>query len=160
MRPAFIFCFFVLFTSPAVSKPKAVPAFPGAEGFGANTPGGRGGKVMLVTNLNDSGPGSLRAACDAEGPRLIVFRVAGIIDLKREIKINNPYLTLAGQTAPGDGICLRNYELETRTHDVIIRYLRSRPGIASGKEEDAIGVGSGSYNVILDHCSATWAVDE
>src|ERR1051325_7211431 len=160
MRLAILCSWLFLSASSGFSRIIPVPAFPGAEGFGANTPGGRHGKVLVVNNLNDSGPGSLRAACDAEGPRIIVFRTAGIIDLKREIKINNPYLTLAGQTAPGDGICLRNYELEVRTHDVVVRYLRSRPGIGSGKEEDAIGVGSGSYNVIVDHCSATWAIDE
>jgi len=137
-----------------------LPAFPGAEGFGAQTPGGRGGKVIPVVNLKDSGPGSLRAACEAEGARIVIFRVAGIIDLKKNIKVTEPFLTLAGQTAPGDGVCLRGCEFEVRTHDVIVRYLRSRPGAGSGKEVDAIGVGSGSYEVILDHCSATWSVDE
>jgi hypothetical protein len=144
----------------AVTSARDIPAFPGAEGFGANTPGGRGGKVIPVENLNDSGPGSLRAACDTEGPRIVVFRVGGIIDLKKEIKVSKPFLTIAGQTAPGDGICLRNCEFSVKTHDVIVRYLRSRPGIGSGKEQDALGVGSGGYNVILDHCSATWGTDE
>src|SRR5512137_424608 len=114
---------------------KEMPAFPGAEGFGANTPGGRGGKVIPVVNLNDSGPGSLRAACEAQGPRIVGFWVGGIIDLKSEIKVSKPYLTLAGQTAPGDGVCLRGYAFEVKTHDVVVRYLRSRPGPASGKEE-------------------------
>src|SRR5438552_16803830 len=130
---------------------KEIPALPGAEGFGSHTPGGRGGKVIPVVNLNDSGPGSLRDACEAEGPRIVLFRIGGIIDLKKDIKITNPYLTLAGQTAPGDGICLREHELEVRTHDVVVRYLRSRPGTASGKEVDALGIGSGAYDVILDH---------
>ena len=139
---------------------KEIPAFPGAEGFGSHTPGGRGGKLIPVVNLNDSGPGSLRAACGAQGPRIVIFLVGGIIDLKSALTVNHPFLTLAGQTAPGDGVCLRGYQLKVRTHDVIIRNLRSRPGAVSGQEEDAIGVDSGSYDVILDHCSATWAVDE
>jgi len=156
----FILARFCLLLLHVVALGKDIPAFPGAEGFGANTPGGRGGKAIAVTNLNDSGPGSFRAACDAEGPRIVVFRVGGIIDLKKEIKVSKPFLTIAGQTAPGDGICLRNYEFSLKTHDVIVRYLRSRPGIGSGREQDALGVGSGSYNVIMDHCSATWGIDE
>ena len=150
----------LLLISVAGVNARALPAFPGAEGFGAQTSGGRGGKVIPVVNLGDSGPGSLRAACEAAGPRIVIFRVAGIIDLKQSIKVTRPFLTLAGQTAPGDGVCLRGSEFEVRTHDVIVRYLRSRPGAWAGKEVDAIGVGSGSYNVILDHCSATWSVDE
>ncbi len=116
--------------------------------------------MIAVTNLNDSGPGSFRAACEAEGPRIVVFRVAGIVDLKSELNVTEPYLTVAAQTAPGDGICLRGFNFLVSTHDVIVRYLRSRPGISSGKEVDAIGVGSGGHDVILDHCSATWAIDE
>src|SRR5437762_2722782 len=86
------------------------PAFPGSEGFGADTPGGRGGAVIAVTTLEDSGPGSFRAACDAEGPRIVVFRVGGLIDLKKNIVIRNPNITIAAQTAPGDGICLRDHQ--------------------------------------------------
>jgi len=138
----------------------ATPAFPGAEGFGADTPGGRGGKSVFVTNLNDSGPGSFRAACDATGPRIVIFRVGGLIDLKKNIKVVNPYLTIAAQTAPGDGICLHDYQIVIDAHDVIIRYLRSRPGDISGKEVDAISIAGSSRNVIVDHCSATWSVDE
>jgi hypothetical protein len=137
-----------------------MPAFPGAEGFGSNTPGGRGGAVLVVTNLNDSGPGSFRAACEASGPRIVVFRTGGMIDLKKSIKITNPDLTIAAQTAPGDGICLRGYAISVDTHDVIVRYLRSRPGDISGKEVDAIAIGGTSRNVIVDHCSASWSVDE
>ena len=151
-----VLCLVSVATVPA----KDVPAFPGAEGYGAKTPGGRGGKVIAVSNLNDSGSGSFRAACAAEGPRIVVFRVGGIIDLKSEINVTEPYLTVAVQTAPGDGICLRGFNFLVSTHDVIVRYLRSRPGIASGKEVDAIGVGSGGHDVIIDHCSATWAIDE
>ena len=138
----------------------AVRAFPGAEGFGSDTPGGRNGAVLAVTNTNDSGPGSFRAACDAFGPRIVVFRVGGLIDLKTNIKITNPNITIAAQTAPGDGICLRDHQLVIDTHDVIVRYLRSRPGDISGKEVDAISIGGSSRNVIVDHCSASWSVDE
>lgn len=144
----------------AALSARDLPAFPGAEGFGAMTPGGRGGKVLLVTNLNDAGPGSLRAACEASGPRIVVFRVAGMIDLAKAIVIAKPFITIAGQTAPGDGICLRGAELATATHDVVIRYLRSRPGDIRGKEVDALDIGHDSSNVIFDHCSATWSVDE
>lgn len=149
-----------LFISGAGENAWGLPAFPGAEGFGAHTPGGRGGRLLPVVNLEDSGPGSLRAACAAEGPRIVIFRVAGILDLKSGIKVTQPYLTLAGQTAPGDGVCLRGFGLDIRTHDVVVRHLRSRPGDISGKEVDAINVGRGAHDVILDHCSATWAVDE
>lgn len=139
------------------SQPRA---FPDAEGFGAYTPGGRGGKVLFVTNLNDHGPGSLRAAVDTPGPRLILFRVAGVIELESTLTISEPYLTLAGQTAPGEGICLKNYGVVVRnTHDVIVRYLRVRPGDVSGTELDAISVYQ-SQNVILDHNSASWGTDE
>src|SRR5262245_4118275 len=102
----------LLFQAPAASReaaPSMVPAFPGAEGFGATTPGGRGGKVIAVTSLSDAGPGSFRAACEAEGPRIVVFRVSGLITLTKKLVIKNPYITIAGQTAPGDGICLRNF---------------------------------------------------
>ncbi len=138
----------------------AVPAFPGAQGFGAHTPGGRGGKVLFVTNLNDAGPGSLRAACETPGPRIVAFRVSGLIDLEKPIRVREPFLTIAGQTAPGDGICLRRHGLGIEAHDVVVRYIRSRPGDLSGEEVDAISIGGNSQNVVIDHCSATWAVDE
>ena len=86
----------------------AAPAFPGAEGFGANSIGGRGGTLIEVTNLNDSGPGSFRAAVEASGPRIVVFRVGGTIELQSSLIITNPYITIAGQTAPGGGITLKN----------------------------------------------------
>jgi hypothetical protein len=143
-----------------ISAGSDIPAFPGAEGFGSTTPGGRGGKAILVTNLNDAGPGSLRAACETKGPRIVVFRVAGIIDLRSPLLVAEPFITIAGQSAPGDGICLRGYNLEIRTHDVVVRFLRSRPGESSGKEVDAISIAGNSRGVILDHCSASWSVDE
>jgi pectate lyase len=146
--------------APAHLAGAEVPAFPGAEGYGANTPGGRGGKVIFVTNLNDSGNGSLRAACDAKGPRIVVFRVAGVIDLKTPIKVTEPFITIAGQTAPGDGICLRQRGISFDTHDVVVRYLRSRPGDIAGGEPDALSIGGSSSNVIIDHCSTTWSSDE
>lgn len=139
-------------------RPDRAPAFPGAEGFGKYTLGGRGGKVYAVTNLNDSGPGSLREACEAEGPRTVVFRVSGTIPLASEIKIRQPYITIAGQTAPGDGICLRNYSIEPDTEHVIIRYMRFRPGDTAGEELDGFG-GDGAY-FMIDHCSVSWAIDE
>src|SRR5215471_5276536 len=135
-------------------------ALPGAEGFGAQTPGGRGGRVWFVRNLNDEGPGSFRAVVTAQGPRIVIFRVGGLITLKSPIKITEPFLTIAGQTAPGDGICLRGSEISILTHDVIARYLRFRPGDISGGEVDALNIMGASRDVIVDHCSATWSIDE
>ena len=137
-----------------------LPAFPGAEGFGSTTPGGRGGKVLFVTSLDDSGPGSLREACEAQGPRIVVFRISGLISLEKPIAVRNPYLTLAGQSAPGDGICLRNYPFAVATHDVVVRFLRSRLGDLAGKAEDCLDLANGASQVIFDHCSATWSIDE
>ncbi len=137
-----------------------IPAFPGAEGFGANTPGGRGGQVIAVTSLNDSGPGSLREACLTPGPRIIVFRVGGVIELESYIRFSEPFCTIAGQTAPGGGICLKNYGLYLRdTHDIIVRHLRVRPGDPAQKELDAITVYL-CRRVIIDHCSTSWGIDE
>jgi hypothetical protein len=137
-----------------------LPAFPGAEGFGAQTVGGRGGRAIYVKNLADSGPGSFRAAVKERGPRTILFAVSGVIDLKSPVEVKEPYVTIAGQSAPGDGICLRGYGLRVETHDVVIRFLRSRPGDVAGREVDAVSIGGESYNVVVDHSSATWCVDE
>lgn len=138
-------------------------AFPGAEGFGAFARGGRGGKVIYVENLEDSGPGSLRAAVEYTVPRVIVFKVSGTIELKSKLMITSPYITIAGQTAPGDGICLKDFPIHINgTHDVVIRCIRVRPGIASGlpgSAIDAIDVSFSRY-VIIDHCSAGWSTDE
>ena len=137
----------------------AIPAFPGAEGYGSTTPGGRGGKVLFVDNLNDSGPGTLRAAIDTEGPRIIVFHTGGLITLKSALTIRKPFVTIAGQSAPGDGICLKGGSLVVATHDVVIRHIRSRLGNEGG-EGDAISVATPSRRVVLDHVSASWSVDE
>lgn len=121
--------------------------------------GGRGGAVYEVTNLNDSGKGSLRAAVAAKVPRTVVFRVSGTMELKSDISIKNPNITIAGQTAPGDGMCLRGYPLTIGADEVILRYIRFRFGDESGKDADAV---STRYvkNLILDHVSASWSVDE
>lgn len=143
-----------------------LPAFPGAEGFGAAAVGGRGGRVIEVTNLNNSGPGSLREAMEASGPRIVIFRVAGIIFLKDEIHVRDPYLTVAGQTAPGGGILLRGNDttlirIDKGVHDIVIRYLRLRngSGIANGFGHDNISI-NGGYNIIIDHVSMSWSTDE
>jgi hypothetical protein len=131
-------------------------AFPGAEGFGRYTPGGRGGRIIKVTNLNDRGEGSLRAAVEATGPRIVVFDVSGIIELQSNLNIRNPYLTIAGQTAPGDGICLKNHTLVIfQAHDIVVRFLKMRPG-GNG---DALSIDY-SQNIMIDHCSMGWSTDE
>jgi pectate lyase len=134
-------------------------AFPGAEGFGRFSLGGRGGKVLFVTNLNDSGPGSLRAAIEADYPRIVVFKVSGTIELESHLRIRHPRITIAGQTAPGDGICLRRYPLVISADDVIVRFLRVRLGDEAGRKMDGIDV-SDAENVIVDHCSVSWTLDE
>lgn len=149
------------------SVPDQIPAFPGAEGFGALTAGGRGGNVIEVTNLNDSGTGSLRAAISTEGPRIVVFRVAGTIELDSDLIVANPYITIAGQTAPGDGITLRgiNSQIEAlikvETHDVVIRFLTLRAGPPSAGDGIEIIPSDAheNYNVVIDHNSLSWAVN-
>lgn len=189
-----------------------LPAFPGAEGFGSTTPGGRGGRVLEVTNLNDRGPGSFREACEAEGPRIVVFRTGGIIRLQKKVIVDHPYLTIAGQSAPGDGICISGAQLHIAAHDVIVRGLRIRIGDdrdgAAAENRDGITISNPwlhsakarirarggdpalpaltelsrreletpppaypgrsarlspdlpPHNIIIDHCSISWGIDE
>jgi hypothetical protein len=135
-------------------------AFPEAEGYGRFAIGGRGGKVLEVTNLQDSGPGSLRAAIETPGPRIVVFRTGGVIELQSKLIVRHPYLTVAGQTAPGDGICIKNYTFGcSDTHDVVIRHVRIRVGDETGTTNDGSGA-RGSDHVIFDHCSISWSIDE
>lgn len=136
-----------------------VLAFPGAEGAGRFAAGGRGGRVIHVTTLDDAGPGSLRAAVEAKGSRTIVFDVSGTIALKSQLAIREPRVTIAGQTAPGGGITLRDHGLVVNADDVVIRYIRSRLGSASQTQDDSIWV-RGGRRIILDHVSASWSVDE
>jgi hypothetical protein len=150
---------------PWASKPddlpqSDIPAFPGAEGGGKFSFGGRGGKVIVVTNLNDDGVGSFRWACEQGGARTIVFNVAGIIRIKTPVIIRAPYITIAGQTAPGDGVCIAGESVWINTHDVIIRYMRFRRGETwVGRRDDAIG-GNPIGNIMIDHVSASWGLDE
>lgn len=143
----------------------AMPAFAGAQGWAARTPGGRGGRILRVTTLAPDGPGSLLAAIATPGPRIVVFEVGGVIDLERRIiDIREPYLTIAGQTAPSPGITLVRGGIELRTHDVIIRHIRVRTGDAglahgSGWDPDAFST-QGARDVIVDHCSMSWGIDE
>jgi hypothetical protein len=135
-------------------------AFPGAEGYGRFARGGRGGVVLEVTNLNDSGPGSYRAAIAASGPRTVVFRVSGLIRLQSPCVIGNGYLTVAGQTAPGEGICLANWRAGMSScSDVIMRFMRCRLGDAAQQAMDGIGLGNSTHSII-DHCSISWTMDE
>lgn len=135
-------------------------AFPGAEGYGRFARGGMGGRLIEVTNLNDNGPGSLRDAVEAVGPRIVVFRVGGTITLKSKLVIRNPYITIAGQTAPGGGICVRGYTFGCfGTHDVIMRYVRIRVGDEAHVTMDGTGFASTDH-AIMDHCSVSWSIDE
>jgi pectate lyase len=159
---------FLLLLSGAAAAQEAAPtpAFPGAVGWAAATPGGRGGQVLRVTNLNSEGPGSFRAAIETAGPRIIVFEVGGVVDLnRRTLVIREPFVTIAGQTAPSPGVSFIRGGMDIAAHDVIVQHIRIRPGsagqpLASGWEEDGISTQNGAYNVIVDHCTLTWATDE
>jgi len=150
---------------PWAARPTDLPqssilAFPGAEGGGAHSFGGHGGRVLVVTSLADSGPGTLRWACEQGGARIIVFDVAGIIHLHSPIIVRAPYVTIEGQSAPGDGICVAGESFWVNTHDVIIRYMRFRRGETNvGRRDDALG-GNPVGNVIVDHTSTSWGLDE
>jgi hypothetical protein len=150
---------------PGAAKPDelpqaAIPAFPGAQGGGMYSFGGRGGGVMVVTSLEDRGPGTFREACEAGGPRIVVFNVAGIIRLKEKILIRAPYITIDGSSAPGDGVCIAGDTVELETHDVVIRHMRFRRGETwVGDRNDSIG-GNPVGNILIDHVSASWGLDE
>ncbi len=137
-----------------------IPAFPGAEGGGKYAFGGRGGKVWVVSNLNDDGPGSFREACEAAGPRIVIFNVAGIITLKDRIRIRTPYITICGSTAPGDGVCIAGNTVELESHDIVVRHMRFRRGATDATDRnDSIG-GNPVGNILIDHVSASWGLDE
>jgi len=153
------FLFLMIIVAGAQQAPAQTPAFPGAEGAGRYTSGGRGGIVCEVTTLEDSGPGSLREAVAQKGKRTVVFRVSGTIRLKSELKIGNRDLTIAGQSAPGDGICIADRAVVVNADNIILRYLRFRLGDSLRTEEDALW-GRYRNDIIIDHCSASWSVDE
>lgn len=150
---------------PWAARPTDLPqsellAFPGAEGGGAHSFGGHGGRVIVVTSLADSGPGTLREACEQGGARIVVFNVAGIIRINTPLIIRAPYITIAGQTAPGDGVCVAGESVWINTHDVIVRFMRFRRGETNvGRRDDAIG-GNPVGNIMIDHVSASWGLDE
>ncbi|MCH6236487.1 fibronectin type III domain-containing protein [Cognataquiflexum rubidum] len=151
----------LLMAASAWSQQEKLPAFPGAEGFGKYTTGGRGGKVFIVKNLNDSGVGSLREALEATVPRIIVFEVSGNIELKSTINVRRGNLTIAGQTAPGDGITIKNHPIRIiDSNNIIIRFMRFRLGDVSKIEADSFEARQGSSNLIIDHCSFSWGTDE
>jgi pectate lyase len=157
-------------TTPRKYVPQVgLPVFSGAEGFGTRTIAGRGSKAIEVTSLADNGPGTLRAAVNEPSARIIVFRVAGTIELKSELQINHPFITIAGQTAPVGGICIKNAGITIITHDVLIQYIRVRPGNKGPVDadiNDAVSIlgqhgnTEGAYNIVLDHISASWSEDE
>ncbi len=159
------------FNAFAVDPTPALCVFPGAVGYGADTPAGRGGAVLRVTSLDASGPGTLVEAISHPGPRVIVFEIAGVIDLQgKSLTVTEPFVTIAGETAPGDGITLIKGSLRIETHDVLIQHLRIRPGDdgrpkKSGFSPDGVSLQNqpgapGAHHIVIDHCSTTWAVDE
>lgn len=152
--------------SPGAAAQSPARAFPEALGWAAATPGGRGGQILRVTTLAAEGPGSFRAAVEAQGPRIVVFEVGGVIDLGvKTLTVREPFLTIAGQTAPSPGVTLIRGGLDIATHDVVVQHLRVRPGEASqakksGKDFDSISTQGVSFNILIDHNSLTWGTDE
>ena len=150
---------------PGAAKPEdlpqaSIPAFPGAWGGGMYSFGGRGGKVIVVITLNDDGPGSFREACETPGPRIVVFNVAGIIRLKTHLRVRAPYITIDGSSAPGDGVCIAGNTVELETHDIVLRYLRFRRGETDPADRDDSLGGNPTGNLIIDHVSSSWSLDE
>ncbi len=170
MRPmtAITWCSVCLLLVGCALPTAALPAFPGAEGWGTDTPGGRGGKIIFVTNLNDDGPGSFREALNTEGPRIILFRVSGVIQLEKSLVLGGTetpegdnrysYVTVAGHSAPGGGIIIagQTFYIARGVHDVVLRHLRFR----NARRSDGISFLNGSRRVVVDHCSVSWATDE
>ena len=152
------------FAAPAAVAQQEL-AFPGAVGWAATTPGGRGGKIVRVTNLNAEGPGSFKAAIETKGPRIVVFEVGGVIDLGRDtLTISEPFLTIAGQTAPSPGITIIRGGMDLKSHDVVISHIRVMTGVdgqpkLSGWEADAFSAVA-AHNVVVEHCSFLWGIDE
>jgi len=154
--------FLLIISSYSLLLADELPAFPGAEGFGAIAIGGRGGKVIKVTNLKSSGPGSLQEACETEGHRIVVFEVGGVIH--GDVAIRHPYITIAGQTAPSPGITVEGRLLarpkdKSRLHDIVVRFIRFRPLPTTGSSGDTVQLPK-SERIILDHLSLSWANDE
>lgn len=154
---------FMLLTVAAkdISPIQAQDVYPGAEGGGRFVTGGRSGKVLYVTSLEDDEkkPGTLRWAISQKYPRIILFQVAGIIELKEHLFINQPDITIAGQSAPGDGICIKGFPVSVNTNNVIIQFIRFRMGDENMVADDALK-GIRKKNILIDHCSMSWSTDE
>ncbi|MDE6766374.1 MAG: pectate lyase, partial [Duncaniella sp.] len=151
----------LLVSSFSLSANEAAPAFPGAEGHGRYVTGGRGGKIIHVTNLNDSGAGSFRAALETTGKRVIVFDVAGTIHLNSDIKLKKGNVTILGQTAPGGGITVADYTFQVEADNVVVRFMRFRRGTDKNLNDGAdASWGRNHHNIIFDHCSFSWSIDE
>lgn len=150
----FIFCTYTL------NAQEDIAVYPGAEGYGMFAKAGRGGKIIKVTNLDDAGEGSLRDACNQEGPRIVVFDISGIVELQRAIVIKNPNITIAGQTAPAPGILIKNAPITVKASEVLIQHLAFRLGETAGDAFSLSSTNGEVTNVVLDHLSISWASDE